>query len=127
MRPGSSVARRISSAAVASASGRARWVGSAVRSKKRASSASLYDVEVGIGLARQHQRVEVATRLDARAVGERGVQEAEVEAHVVADEQRVAGPVEELARPPSAASGAPGHVRVGDAVELGADDGPRAA
>ena len=55
----------------------------------------LVDLEVRVGLAREGQRVEVAALLEWRPVAERGLQEAEVEADVVADDDRVTGEVEE--------------------------------
>ena len=55
-------------------------------------------VAVRVGLAGEDQRVEVAALLDVLAAAEGGLEEADVEADVVADEERVARPVEELLR-----------------------------
>ena len=53
-------------------------------------------LEVRIALAGDRQRVEVAARLDVGAVGERGLDEGEVEADRVADDLRVADELEGL-------------------------------
>ena len=80
-------------------------------------------LEVRVALAGDDQRVEVAARLDVRAVGEGGFDEAEIEPDRMTDDQRVTGEIERLA-------GGFGRarrlldVRVGDAVHLVADDRP---
>ena len=53
-------------------------------------------LEVGIALAGDRQRVEVAARLEVGAVRERGLDEPEVEADRVADDLRVADELEGL-------------------------------
>ena len=82
--------------AVASASGSARWLWLELDAEERARSPSLYVLEVGIALAGDHERVEVAARLEPEAVADRLLEEAQVEADVVADDQRVADELEEL-------------------------------
>ncbi len=54
-------------------------------------------LEVGIALAGDRQRVEVAARLEVRPVGQGGLEEPEVEADRVADDHRVADELEGLA------------------------------
>ena len=68
-----------------------------------------------------HERVEVLAGLDAGAIGEGGLDEADVEADVVADEDVVAREVEQL-RGGLGRAGRAFHVGVGDAVDLLADD-----
>ena len=80
-------------------------------------------LEVRVALARDGQRVEVATLLEVGPVAERGLEEGEVEADAVADDDRVADEGEGLLGGCRRRRGL-GHVRVGDAVHLVADDGP---
>ena len=61
-----------------------------------ASSPSLQSRWSGYASRASVERVEVAALLDLRAVAEGGLEEADVEADVVADEERVARPVDEL-------------------------------
>ena len=87
-RAGRSAARRRRSAAVASASAS----GAVRRARRRARRSGhelgeLVGAEVRVGVARERERVQVAARRDARAVGEGRVEEGEVEADVVADEE----------------------------------------
>mgnify|MGYP003693631577 CR=1 FL=1 len=56
--------------------------------KKFDSVGELVVLEVRIALAGDRQRVEVAARLEVRAVGERRLDEAEVEADRMADDDR---------------------------------------
>ena len=123
IRPGRSLPNQVSRVAVASASGRARWLSLSSTPKKLASVAELVVLEVRVALAGDDQRVEVAALLDAGAVAERGLEERDVEAHRVADEQRVAHEVERLAGGLGRGRGAL-DVLVGDAVHLVADDRP---
>ena len=63
--------------------------------KKRARSPSRYDSAARVALAGDDERVEVAAGLEAVAVAQGRLDEGEVEADRVADEDRVAGEVDE--------------------------------
>ena len=83
--------------------------------------AELEDVLVRIGIACEREGVQVAALLEGGAVREGGLDEAEVEADVVADEQRVIRPLEQLLHRVLGGRRL-GNVLVRDAVELRADD-----
>ena len=106
---------------MASASGRARWLCVSSTPKNRARSGSLYDSAPGIALAGDDEGVEVRAGLEPEAVALGLFDEAEVEADVVADDERVADEVQQLVGCLLRARRAL-DVLVGDAVHLVADD-----
>ncbi len=67
---------------------------------EEASQVAQLQVRVRVGLAGEDQRVQVATRLDVLAATKGGLEEADVEADVVPDEERIARPIEELSARP---------------------------
>ena len=121
MRPGRSFANQSSRLAVASASGRARWLAVQLDAEEVRQRAELVVLEVRIPLAGDDERVQVGARLDARAVAEGLLEERDVEADRMADERGLADEVERLARGLGGARRAL-DVLVGDAVHLVADD-----
>ena len=98
IRPGRSFANQSRRLAVASASGSARWFCDELDAEERRQRVELVVLEVGVALAGDHEGVEVTALLEAGAVAEGLLDEAEVEAHVVADDDAVADELERFFR-----------------------------
>ena len=121
IRPGRSLANQSSRLAVASASGRARWPWAQLDAEEAGQVTELVRLGAGIALAGDDQGVEVGPGLEPESVALGVLDEAEVEADVVADDERVPDELQQLIGRLLRAGRAL-DVLVGDAVHLVADD-----
>ena len=96
MRPGRSLPNQISRLAVASASGSGPMGLRELDAEEVRQRRELVVLEIRVALAGDRQGVEVAARLEAGPVGQRGLEEGQVEADGVADDLGVADELERL-------------------------------